>query len=202
MQESEGVERKARAERAATAKIKRLTREIAEIELAFHGGHADDPSQREYELEVRRDDLVRASVLHLHTAIEQLMDTLIMRGLLKVVPFGPSNQAQALRRMLSGGGSLGFDMKLNLAVALGVMKDSTRKKLMELNTLRNRCSHHHALNGNVRKGKRPGQKKPPLLNFRGQHLHSPKVFRTFADEYWDIWSAIYQKTQTMPLNAG
>jgi hypothetical protein len=44
--------------------------------------------------------------------------------------------------MLSDHGSLGFDMKLNLAVALGVINAPTREHLMELNTLRNKCSHH------------------------------------------------------------
>ena len=179
-------------ERAAATTIKRLTREITQLETAFRGDfESKDAISKAYDLETRRDDLIRSSVLHLHTYIEDQIDSLIMRKMLNVGALvRPNQRGRALKRMISGGGSLGFDMKLNFAVALGVMNEKTRRKLMELNTLRNRCSHHHTLTGNVREGKRPGQKKPPLLNFRGRRLHSVPVFEEFAAEYWELWLSL------------
>lgn len=199
MQQDGVAERRLKAERAANTTIKRLTRDIAAIERAFNGSdEGRDAYSKAYDLQTRRDDLIRASVLHLHTTIEDRIDELIIRGMLNIGAIvRPTQRGQALRRMLSGGGSLGFDMKLNFAVALGVMNEATRRKLMELNTLRNRCSHHHVLTGNIREGKRRGQKKPPLLNFRGRRLHSTKVFKEFADEYWDIWHALLDKNEKM-----
>src|ERR1044071_1188529 len=51
---------------------------------------------------------------------------------------GRSHAAKALQRMVYGAGSLGFDMKLNVAVALGLIKPSLREQLMELNSIRNK----------------------------------------------------------------
>lgn len=187
------AEKKLALERAAKTKIERLTREITQIDRAYYGPKAKDLFSRAYDLRVRRDDIVRAAVLHLHTSIEELVDYQIAQALLKVAPFGPSKQAMALRRMLSGSRSLGFDMKLNLTVALGEMSEATRRKLMELNTLRNRCSHYHTLKDAIRRGRRPSQSKPPLLNFRGKDLHTVKTFSAFADEYSDLRDKIYRR---------
>jgi hypothetical protein len=39
----------------------------------------------------------------------------------------------------------GFDTKMNFAVGLGLITQAGRKQLMELNTMRNRCSHNWVL---------------------------------------------------------
>jgi hypothetical protein len=44
--------------------------------------------------------------------------------------------------MLHGGGSLGFEMKLNFALALRLINGTTKDRLIVLNTLRNKCSHN------------------------------------------------------------
>ena len=194
-QEPDTDTEKLQRSKANKKNIRRLTKEIEDIELSLYGAENGEDWLKIYILEKRRQDIVRAAVLNIHTSIEDVLNDLITRALLKVAPFGSSQQAKALRRMLSGGGSLGFDMKLNFAVAIGVMSETTRKKLCEINTLRNKCSHNHNLNQIVRQGKRPGQKKPPLLNFRGQNLYTVKVFQKFADEYQDIWAEIYDKEQ-------
>ena len=56
-----------------------------------------------------------------------------------------TKSAQSLRRMLWGSGSIGFDMKLNFALALRLINGPTQKKLAELNRLRNKCSHNWLL---------------------------------------------------------
>lgn len=55
--------------------------------------------------------------------------------------------------MLFGGG-IGFDMKLNLAIALGLLNVSTKEKLTLLNTIRNKCSHNWLLKLPQRRGRR------------------------------------------------
>ena len=57
-----------------------------------------------------------------------------------------SKSAQALRGMLVGRREAsGFEMKLNFAVVLGIVRTGTKDRLTELNTLRNKCSHNSKL---------------------------------------------------------
>jgi hypothetical protein len=93
--------------------------------------------------------------------------------------------------MLFGAGSLGFDMKLNFAVALGLLKPKTKERLMDLNTLRNKCSHNWLLKAPVRHGKRPKQKKPPLLQYRGADLHNIATLKEFATEFGRIYYRLF-----------
>ena len=88
--------------------------------------------------------------------------------------------------MLFGAGSLGFDMKLNFAMALGLINTPTKEKLMALNTLRNKCSHNWLLKTPVRRGKRPKQRKPPLLLYDGHDLHSVTALKDFVGEFGAI----------------
>lgn len=94
---------------------------------------------------------------------------------------------------MSGAGSLGFDMKLNLAISIGLINAKTREKLRELNTLRNKCGHNWVLKATVRRGKQPKQKKPPLLHFRGRDLHSVSVLNDFIGEYGVIYAKQFAK---------
>jgi hypothetical protein len=89
--------------------------------------------------------------------------------------------------------SLGFDTKLNFAVGLGLISPTGRKQLMELNTMRNKCSHNWILNRAVRRGKRPKQLKPPLLHFRGQDLHKVAVLKEFISEFTVVYLRLYAK---------
>ncbi len=153
--------------RSVKAKINRLTREIAEIDTFFyHGEKGGDLTLYSGMLERKRDDMVRSAVLQLHTATEDILNSWIT---LKIGGRRPgrrktgSKSARALRRLLFGSGSVGFDMKLNLAVALGLINSKTHQRLAELNGLRNKCSHNWLLKVPSRRGKRPKQKKPPLL---------------------------------------
>lgn len=144
--------------------IKRLTKEIAEIDEYFYRGNEnEDRVLFAGMLERKRDDMVRSAVLQMHTAIEDLLNSHIVCRILNVKweyrhSAKRSNAARTLRKMLSGGGSLGFDMKLNLAVALGLLDTKTKDRLMILNTMRNRCSHNWLLKTTVRQGTRPAQK--------------------------------------------
>ena len=171
-------------------KIKRLTRELNEIDKYFYS-EADSDGRVNYAfmLERKRDDIVRSVVLQLHTAIEDLLNGYLISNVLQIN--NPTNRTRklstargkALHKMLYGGGSLGFEMKLNFALALGLISARAQAKLMELNTIRNKCSHNWLLKVPQRRKRRPGQKKPPLLLYEGRDLHGVQVLKDFIAEF-------------------
>ncbi len=178
------------------AKIKRLTREIEEIDQFFYKvNEIDDRASYAGMLERKRDDMVRSTVLQIHTAIEDLLNSYIAMNVLgnDRRRLSHTHAGQALQKMLFGGGGLGFEMKLNLARALGLVSTKTKDRLAVLNTLRNKCSHNWLLKKPVRRGKRPVQKKPPLLLYEGRDLHNVATLEDFASEYGAIYVTLWLK---------
>jgi hypothetical protein len=101
--------------KSVEALITRLTREIAEIDAALYLPGEDDRVLLAGMLERKRDDMVRSVVLQLHTSIEDLLTSLIMYCALdirekKLRHRLRSERGKALRKMLYGFGSIGFDM--------------------------------------------------------------------------------------------
>ena len=100
------------------AAVKRLTREIDEIDAYFYGtNEKDDRVLYAGILERKRDDMVRSVVLQIHTAIEDLLDQHIAFALTGATLRRParSHSARALRSILIGGAGIGFDRKIALA---------------------------------------------------------------------------------------
>lgn len=185
--------------RSIETKIRRLTREIRKIDDFFYGTDKD-ASRDLYAgmLERKRDDMVRSAVLQLHTAIEDVLTSWITCRVLGIrmeerEKRARTKSAQALRRMLGGSGSIGFDMKLNFAVALRLINGRTQKKLAELNRLRNKCSHNWLLKVPVRRGRRPKQKKMPLLLYKGRDLHGLEALEDFTREYGLLYARLFTK---------
>jgi hypothetical protein len=178
-------------------KIRRLEREIASIDEMFylpekHG----DAAQHAGMLERKRDDIIRAAVLQLHTSIEDILNEQIMCHILDVpahqrMKLMPTHAGKAARRLLTTADGIGFHQKLALAVALRVISDKRRKRLAVLNTLRNKCGHFWLLKAPVRKGKSSRQKKPPLLLYEGRDLHQVATFREFLAEYGPLYSKMF-----------
>jgi hypothetical protein len=130
--------------------------------------------------------------LQLHTAIEDVVDKHLMSRILGVNYWKlRTNSAQALRSILLGAKSIGFERKLNLAVALKIMSDTRKKRLRILNSLRNKCGHHWLLRGPVRRRRRPRQLKPPLLRYEGRDLHSIPVLKDFLAEYGPLYTIMF-----------
>lgn len=182
--------------KSVEAAIKRLKGEISEIDSYFYGSNEnDDRLLYAGMLERKRDDMVRSTVLQMHTAIESLLNSLITYRLTGSTRRSPrSLSGRALRRMLFGGGSLGFEMKLTFALALRLINTRTKDRLIVLNTLRNKCSHNWVLKVTVRHGRRPTQKKPPLLLYEGHDLHSVVTLKEFVSEYSGIYLGFYMKS--------
>jgi hypothetical protein len=185
--------------RSLETKIRRLTREIRKIAEFFYGTNKDaDRVLYAGMLERKRDDMVRSLVLQLHTAIEDVVTSWIICRVLGIrmeeqKKRARAKSAQALHRMLWGAGSIGFDMKLNLAVALRLINGRTLQKLVVLNRLRNRCSHNWLLKVPVRRGRRPRQKKQPLLVYKGRDLHGVEALEDFTREYGLLYSKLFTK---------
>jgi hypothetical protein len=181
--------------RSVEAKIRRLTREIAQIDEFFYQPDKEDRGAYAGMLERKRDDMVRSAVLQMHTAIEDLLTKSILCQVLQArgnrARKMRSQKALALRKLLYGAGGIGFEAKLNFAVVLRMLNSKTRARLKELNTLRNKCSHNWLLKAPVRRGKRPDHKKPPLLSYRGHDLHKVDVFKEFAGEYGAIYVKLW-----------
>jgi hypothetical protein len=178
-------------------KISRLEREIRSIDEIFYLTEKDgNPTQHAAMLERKRDDMIRAAVLQLHTSIESILDEQIICHMLGVPAHGrmrlmPTPRGKALRKLLMSAEGLGFDQKLDLAVALRIVSDKRRKRLAILNTLRNRCSHFWLLKVKVRKGRRPRQQKSPLLLYEGRDLHHVTVFKSFLAEYGPLYAKMF-----------
>ncbi|MGH8289624.1 MAG: hypothetical protein ACREV7_11430, partial [Steroidobacteraceae bacterium] len=159
---------------------------------------SEDLDQLAAMLERKRDDTVRSAVLQLHTAIEDILNSLIVHRVLNAKSVTRkaklrSVPGKALYRMLFGGGSIGFERKLDLAVAHRVIRASVRTKLLVLNSLRNRCSHNWILKAPVRRGRRPAQKKPPLLFYKNADLHRPSVLKDFCEEFAGVYVRLFLK---------
>lgn len=136
-------------------------------------------------LERKRDDLVRGFVIQIHTAIEDILDQLItfaVTGSTRSHRRLRSQSARALRGLLTGGESIGFHRKLSLALAPRIITKNTKDQLHVLNNLRNKCSHNWILKIPVRYGKRPAQKKLPLLTYEGHDLHTMDALNAFVEE--------------------
>lgn len=184
--------------RTIETKIRRLKREISAIDEAFY--QTNETDNRDLflgMLERKRDDMIRAAVLQLHTSIEDVLDAHLTWRILGVksdeARRARGKSAHALRRMLSGSGSIGFDMKLNLAVALKIVSPKRKDRLAVLNTIRNKCSHHWLLKAPQRRGKRPRQLKPPLLLYKGRDLHGVSVFKEFIAEFGVLHALMFVK---------
>jgi len=148
---------------------------------------------------IKRDDIVRSTMLQLHTAIEDLLDCLIIDRMLGVTEVGKrsgklaSRRGRSLLKMLHGGRSIGFDMKLNLASTIGLLDGKVRNQLAELNEMRNKCSHNWLLKMPIRRKRRPAQIKLPLLHYRGHDLHEVSALKDFYDTYGAIYCRLFLK---------
>ncbi len=168
------------------AAIKRLSHEIEQMDALFYPADKNKRCLHAGMLERKRDDLVRGFVIQIHTAIEDILDQLItfaVTGSTRAHRPLRSQSARALRGLLTGGESIGFHRKLSLALALRIITKNTKDRLHVLNNLRNKCSHNWVLKIPVRYGKRPAQKKPPLLTYEGHDLHTMGALKAFVEEY-------------------
>jgi len=96
--------------------ISKITADIARIEKSFFGAEHSDPNQVYFELQRKREQLLRSIILDLHLSIEAILTAAIrqalLRGRLIRSPVG-----HTLRDLLEDEHPLGFRHKL---MSLGV----------------------------------------------------------------------------------
>jgi hypothetical protein len=83
--------------RSVETKIKRLTREIGQIDECFYRPDKEDRVAYAGMLERKRDDVVRSAVLQMHTAIEDLLTQSILCRVLQA-PGGAPEESAAKRQ--------------------------------------------------------------------------------------------------------
>ena len=184
----------ARAARLET-KIGRLSKEIEDIDQAIYSG-VSDPDGRYFMLERKRDDIVRATVLQLHTSIEDLLDIWLHSHLMgESARNRPRRGARskAVFELLKGGRAIGFDAKIRLLRALGLLRQPTIARLVELNKLRNRCSHNWLLKAHVRRGVKRRAPKRPLLQYGKGNLYHSGPLMDFHREFTRLYVRLFLK---------
>lgn len=176
-------------------KIARISKEIEDIDGFFYNIKDDDLAQVYGMLERKRDDMVRSTVLQLHTAIEDLLDSWLKSYLLGVPPQQRKTRARRRGRvaddLLKGGRALGFDAKVRLLVAVGLIRKPLHSKLETLNQLRNKCSHNWLLSARIRRGIKPHLPKRPLLQYDGRDLHKIPALKDFVRDYGQIYFRLF-----------
>jgi hypothetical protein len=178
------------SEAAKKRKIAKITADIARIEKSFFTAEENDLDQRHFELERKRGHLLRGMILELHLSIEDIITGAIGNALLRGHPIR-SPVGQTIRDLLQDERSLGFLHKLMLARSLGIVKRTEFNDLIELNSVRNRCSHNWQLNRLIRRRLKPSKPKKPLLRWRGKNLYETDAFLDFSGyftrHYLRLW---------------
>jgi hypothetical protein len=70
-----------------------------------------------------------------------------------------------------------------LARSLNIIRSKQFTDLVELNSVRNRCSHNWILSKLTRRRIKPSKSKRPLLRWRGTNLYKTDEFMTFVAVY-------------------
>jgi hypothetical protein len=181
--------------RTVERNIRRTQREIAEIDAFVYPGD-EDRFLYLGSLERKRDDIVRAAILQMHTAIESILTTLLLQRALDL----PIEDRHLTQRSKSGKTmerlirEFTYDKKVELAFALRLVRQSTKTKLNEIGALRNKCAHNWLLNVRLRRGKPRTAKKPPLLQYGGKNLHHVATLKDFMGEYAGVYLRLFARS--------
>ena len=172
--------------------IAKISADIARIENEVFLTGDLDPHQRYYELQRKRDHLLRSVILEIHLSIEDLITGALGKALLQGKPVR-SATGQAIRDLLEDEHSLGFRHRLLLARSMKLITRKEFTDLAELNTVRNRCSHSWRLNKITRRKIKPAKPKKPLLRFRGTDLYKTDAFLKFAGLFTKHYLKLYRR---------
>jgi hypothetical protein len=162
--------------------IAKLTADITRIEKSFFLVEDADLDQRYHELKRKREHLLRSIILELHLSIEDILTSAIGNALLQGRPIR-SSVGHTIRDLLEDEHPLGFRHKLMLARTLKLVTPKEFSDLLELNTIRNRCSHTWSLDKVTRRKIKPSKPKRPLLRYRGTNLYETNAFVDFVGHF-------------------
>ena len=171
--------------------IRRMLREAARIQSLIHPVDDKDPQSNLLNARAQREDAVRGLIIHLATAMEDMLDELYRRAFLGYLPGGrnPKRPRGKLARELDElleTGKFGFDAKLRLARIGGLITKSQYKKLDRLRALRNKCAHSWSLDV-VKKRERKPRPSKRLLEHNGRNLFEVGALENLLAEYGPIY---------------
>jgi hypothetical protein len=182
------------SERAGQAEeIARLRREVADIQSMLHDMSSPDLEDQIFALKGMREDAVRALVLHVSLAVEDVLDDLLRIGFLGRLPTSSerrrSKGVRVVDELLIG---LSFEKKLQIARAAKVITKRHYDELNELRRVRNRCAHRWLLDDDAVRASK--QSPVPLgLKYRNRDLFETSVLKRFRSDYGRIYLSLFGK---------
>jgi hypothetical protein len=175
---------------------KQLNRKIEEATVAasnvadrLYNLHADDLELRLANLKNYRVELMRNFVLYTHLAIEDLLRELLvfqLRNEPRVVTVKELKMAVADLRSRD---------LVDWCARLGVLTKRQYTHLLELNRVRNKCSHVWIVDEPIhRRDKRGRRQRQPVVVFGGRDLFAGE---NFFDDFWPTYGRIFHHLLAM-----
>jgi hypothetical protein len=174
--------------------IRKTLADIEKIHSLVHPLGDSDPKQNLYNARGRREDAVRATVLQMSLAIEDMLDGLFARFFLGHDPNSKRKvrKGKLFRELEDFERGMGFEAKLRLARILRLIPRAQQSKLDRLRSLRNKCAHSWMLDivHKKRRGPRPTKR---LLEYEGRNLFDLSVLENFMHIYSRIYLKLFEK---------
>ncbi|HEY1644927.1 MAG TPA: hypothetical protein VGF75_00905 [Candidatus Saccharimonadales bacterium] len=137
-----------------------------------------------------RMDVFRLIIIHFHLAIEELLKSIVYRSLPSRRTFTPKQNVEYVQKLSSR-------QTIDLAARLGIVNKKGLELLLELNTIRNKCSHHWILNGYTM-SKSPSiaksikRKRLYKVTFQKKNLMNYQVMKDdFIPLYGDLYLELF-----------
>lgn len=175
--------------------IRKTLADVEKIHSFVHPLGDSDPKQNLYQVRGRREDAVRATVLQMSLAIEDMLDGMFARVFLGHDPNSKRKARKGklfreLEDLLQRG--MGFEAKLRLARILRLITKAQQSKLDRLRSLRNKCAHSWMLDIVRKKGRGPAPTKR-LLEYEGRNLFDLTALDNFMHTYSRIYLKLFEK---------
>jgi len=177
-------------------RIDKLLKDVDYIHSMLHPMGDPDPNQNLYQAIARKEDAIRATVIQMALAIEDLLDGLFRKRFVGHMPLSEKRVrkgklASELDDLLEGG-RMGFEAKLKLARVLRILTKKQQRRLDKLRSLRNKCAHAWLLDVIRKRGRTPRPTKR-LLEHEGKNLFDLKILEDFMHEYSGIYLRLFDK---------
>ena len=179
-------------------KARKLQEENEEIDSLISPITKSDLDYNLYSLKYRKEQKIRSFIIEFHLAFESQLDDWIRELLIRnnlmirkkkkdILYYKGTKSFYYIDLLLDDAHALNFTKKLLLVRSLGLIDDRYYNKLKVLNKLRNVCAHDWILDAVIRRGKRRYKKKKFVLDYEGENLLKPKVFKRFLQDYRKIY---------------
>ena len=168
------------------ARCDRLAKEIEKLVSALYNTSDDDDQLRSENLKTYRAEVMRSFILHLHLSIEDLLRALLFDFIKKQNRNLTRKATIKLVREMTGAELVNWCGRLNL------ITETVHRRLLDLNTIRNKCAHNWVLDiprfKNVGARGQRKRKWIPVVMYENKNLLNRKVLlHTFCRIYGKIY---------------